>query len=384
MKQITKTPDITEALQASVGPDVNVDNLAVYEAIAFNNRPVRKNHPLFKGAIADRSLLLEMAAALSIESRPLQVQHSDESLPSGRAFHGKVIDNGSESELRVLFFVDKNEVPLMAKIDSGTVDQVSVSILPKKMLNSVSGFDYLGDKATADNIWTGTDDKGNTIGKNGVYAKMVGLDKWFELSLVGMGGAENARIVSNRESYFGSSYQKLAASGVDPNYFLLEASTENNLMDPKEFIEKISTLSAANATFTADIATLTASNTALKAQVVDLEAKVAAAATPDAALTTAQADLAARTTEVADLTAANATAIAALQSVAKSILTASGKMDAQVPATIAELDALIKESSATLAAALANGGKSKDAIDDIDKDAAPLNLSAFRRPGRNR
>lgn len=381
MKQINKTPEISTVLRQSVGPSVNIDNLAVYEAIAFNNRPVRKNHPLFKGAIADRSLLLEMAAALSIESRPVQIQHDDGDLPSGRAFHGKVVDKGSESELRVLFFVDKSEAALMNKIDSGTVDQVSVSIVPKKMLNSKSGFDYLGPEATAENIWTGTDNDGNTIGKNGVYARMVGLDNWFELSLVGMGGAENARIVSHDESYFGSSYSKLAASGVDPSVFLLEASTENHTMDPKDFIEKISNLSASNATLTADIASLTTAKTALEAQVAELQKKVDEAGTPDAALATAQADLTTKTAEVETLTADNAKAVEALQLVAKSVLAASGKVDAEVPKTVAELTALIEESKDKLAAALKAGGVAKDETDGVETDTSVnLNLAAFRRP----
>lgn len=381
MKQINKTPEITAVLSQSVGTSVNTENLAVYEAIAFNNRPVRKNHPLFKGAIADRSLLLEMAAALSVESRPVQIQHESESLPSGRAFHGKVVDKGAESELRVLFFVDKSEASLMNKIDSGTVDQVSVSIIPKKMLNSKSGFDYLGAEATAENIWTGTDNDGNTIGKNGVHARMIGLDNWFELSLVGMGGAENARIVSHDESFFGSSYQKLAASGVDPSVFLLEASTESHTMDPKEFIDSITKLSADNATATASIATLTASNTALTTKVGELETALAAAGKPDEALATTQADLTAKTEEVTTLTADNAAAVTALQGVAKAVLAASGKMDAEVPKTIAELTALINDTKVKLSAALVVDGKSEDTIDDVKKDA-PVSFAAFRRPGR--
>lgn len=381
MKQINKTPEITAVLRQSVGPSVNTDNLAVYEAIAFNNRPVRKNHPLFKGAIADRSLLLEMAAALSVESRPVQIQHDDGDLPSGRAFHGKVVDKGSESELRVLFFVDKSEASLMNKIDSGTVDQVSVSIIPKKMLNSKSGFDYLGAEATAENIWTGTDNDGNTIGKNGVYARMIGLDNWFELSLVGMGGAENARIVSHDESYFGSSYSKLAASGVDPSVFLLEASTENHTMDLTVLSDKLVELSGKNATLTADIATLTTAKTTLEAQIVELQKKVDEAGTPDATLTAAQADLTTKTAEAETLAADNAKAVEALQLVAKAILAATGKVDAEIPKTIAELTALIDESKDKLAAALKAGGVSQDETEGVETNTeVNLNLAAFRRP----
>lgn len=378
MKQINKTPEITAVLKQAVGSGVNIDNLAVYEAIAFNNRPVRKNHPIYKGAIADRSLLLEMAAALSVESRPVQIQHETESLPSGRAFHGKVVDKGSESELRVLFFIDKNEDKVIGKLDSGTVDQVSVSVIPKKMLNSKSGFDYFGPEAKPENIWTGADNDGNVIGKNGVHARMVGLDAFYELSLVGMGGAENARIVSHDESYFGSSYSKLAASGVDPSFLLLEASTENPTMDLTVLSDKLITLSGQNATLTADIATLTTAKTTLEAQVAELTKKLEDADKPDATLT---AEVATKTAEVETLTADNAKAVEALQLVAKSVLAASGKVDAEVPKTVAELTALIDESKDKLAAALKAGGVAADETEGVDKDeSVNLNLAAFRRP----
>lgn len=384
MKQIQKTPEITAALRKSVGNSVDLDNLAVYEAIALNNRPIRKNHTLFKGAVADRSLLLEMAAALSIESRPLQIQHDKDALPSGRAFHGRVVDRGAESELRVLFFMDKAETALMGKIDSGTLDQVSVSVVPRQLLNSKSGFDYLGAQATSENVWSGTDDKGNTLGKNGVYAQMVGLGSWHELSLVGMGGADGARIVSYDESYFGSSYSKLAASGVDPSLFLLEATTENPTMDLSVLSDKLVELSGKNATLTADIATLTVSESALKAQVADLTVKLEAAAKPSEALTTAQADLTTAQESVTTLTADNASAVTALQTVAKTLLVASGKMDAEVPATVVELSALIEESKDKLSAALVAGGKSKDAAGSEDGQTASYNLASFRTAGRNR
>ena len=380
MKQIHKTPEIIDALRQSVGNDVNIDTLAVYEAIALNNRPIRKEHPLFKGAIADRSLLLEMAAALSVESRPVQIQHMSDNLPSGRAFFGRVVEQGSELELRVLFFVPNNETDIISKLDSGTVDQVSVSILPKQILNSKSGFDYLGAKATAENIWTGDDGDGNILGKNGVFGRMVGLDKWFELSLVGMGGAENARIVSRDESYFGSSYQKLAASGVDPSVLLLEAYTENENMPDinlNDLVAKLTSTTTDLALKDAKVTTLTAENTALTAQVADLTTKLEAANKPSEALTTAQTQVTTLTAELETTKTTSTEAIAVLQDVAKTLLTASGKVDATVPSTVAELKALIEETKTTLAATLVSGGKSKDATTDVDK-ALPADFSAFR------
>lgn len=375
MKQIQKTPDITTRLRQAIGGDVDVEGLAVFEAIALNTLPLRKNHPLYRGSRADRSLLLEMAAALGVETRPMQIQHDKEPLPVGRVFHGEVVDRGSESELRVLFFVDPTETATIAKINAGSVDQVSVSVLPKHIYNSVSGFDYLGAEADGENVWTGTDNDGNTIGQNGVYGRMVGLDQWMELSLVGMGGAQNARIVSREQSHFGSSYQKLAASGLDPNFFVLVASTETEKMDLTALVASLTDTKVELAQSTAAVATLEAAATASAARIAELEASLANAAKPDADLTAQVATLtASNETATADLTAATA----ALKAVATKVLAASGKPDAQIPETVAELNTLINETTEALAAALVAGGKSKDAVDDVT--IAPVaNLGAFRR-----
>lgn len=379
MKQIQKTPEITAELRKSVGNDVNLDNLAVYEAIALNNKPIRKQHPLFNGAIAERSLLLEMAAALSQESRPVQIQHEDSSLPYGRAFYGKVVDRGALTELRVLFFVDTKEDKIISKLDSGTVDQVSVSVLPKQILNSKSGFDYLGEESTAENVWTGKDKDGNVLGKDGVYGRLVGLNQWFELSLVGMGGADGARIVSRDQSYFGSSYNKLAASGVDPSIFLLEASTENPMPDVNlnELVTKLTETTVQVATLTSDKTTLTTQLNTATARITELEAQIANAAKPDEALTAAQTELDTTKASLTEVTTARDEAMAVLNDVAKRILTATGKPDAEVPATVAEIKTLIEDNAKALVAAIATGGQSQPADKDL-KVEAPMDLSAFR------
>lgn len=377
MKQIEKTEHIVARLRQALGDGVDVNSLRVYEAIALNTRPLRKNHPLYRGSRAERSLLLEMAAALAIETRPIQIQHNDEPLPIGRVFHGEVVDRGMESELRVLFFLDPTADDEATKIDAGSVDQVSVSILPKQILSSASGFDFLGPDSTYENVITGTDPDGNTIGENGVYGRLIGLDKWFELSLVGMGGAQNARIVSREQSHFGSSYQKLAASGVDPNALVLVASTRNEQMDLTTLIAQLTDTKVDLASKVSEIATLAAAGAAKDTRIAELEAKLAEAGEAATALAAKDEAIAAaeqaRDTAAADLTAA----VTALQGIAKKVLAAAGKVDAEVPATVAEIEAIITETSESLVAALVPGGRSKDAIDDAEKPVV-AGLSAFR------
>lgn len=371
MKQIEKTPTILARLRKSLGDGVNLDSLRVYEAIALNTRPLRKNHPLYNGARAERSLLLEMAAALEQESRPVQIQHDSDPLPVGRVFHGEVVDQGGETELRVLFFLDPTADEEAAKIDSGSVDQVSVGILPRQLLSSATGFDFLGPDATLDNIWTGTDPDGNVMGKNGVYARMVGLDKWFELSLVGQGGAQNARIVSRDKSHFGSSYERLAASGLDPSALVLVATARTEDMDLEKLVAQLTETKVELASKESEIATLNAQIGQKDERIAELEAKLEEAGDSVAAL--AEKDQTIEETK-AELSAA----VKALKDVAQALLAAAGKVNEQVPDTVAELESLINETKESLASVLVAGGRSKDATDDADKAVVMPSLAAFR------
>lgn len=376
MKQILKTESVLSRLKQAVGSNEAVENLKVYEAIALNTRPLRKNHPLYREARADRSLLLELAAEIGKESRPILSEHRDAS-PLGRVFHGEVVDRGAESELRVLFFLDATANTEATKIDSGSIDQVSVSVVPKQIICSASGFDFLGSEATAMNVITGTDPDGNVLGEKGVYGRMVGLRQFFELSLVGMGGAQNARIVSRNQSHFGSSYEQLAASGLDPNVFVLEATTRTENMDLTELITQLTDTKAALSNKDSEITTLTAQIATANAKVEALEAQIADAGDPDAALVAKDEEIAsvteAKDTAEAELTAA----VATLTDVAKAVLAAAGKPNEEVPSTVAEISALITETKTTLAAALVKGGRSVD-VEDVERKPTPVNLSGFR------
>jgi hypothetical protein len=366
MKQIEKTQRIRDLLTASAG-DVDLDALRVYEAIAFNTLPIRKEHHLYKGARADRNFLLEMVAELKRESRPVQIQHDKEPLPIGRVFHGEVVDTGVESELRVLFFLDPTANEQATKIEAGTVDQVSVSILPKQFLNSKSGFDYFGPEASSEHLWSGMDNDGNQLGKNGVYGQMRGLANFWEMSLVGRGGAQNARIVARDKSHFGDSFERLAASGMDPNSLILNATSF------KEPSMDLSTLVADLTSKTADLTNAQRDLAASTAKVTGLEATITEQTATIADLN-AQLE-ATKAADVAGITAGRDAAVAALTAVAKNVLTKVGKLDVQLPTDVAALSALIDEHAAALV--IKPNGTSKDTPSDLSSAPAPR-ASAFR------
>lgn len=378
MKQIAKTPEIIARLKRAIGSDQSVDNLAVYEAIALNSRPLRKRHPLYNGAVASRSMLLEMAVALEGESRPLQIMHHGELLPIGRVFFGEVVEKNGDTELRALFWVDKSETDHIAKIDNGTIDQVSVGVLPKQMICSADGFDFFGADSTFENIFTGTTPDGNTVGENGVYCRMVGLEEFFELSLVGMGGAQNAKIVNSDQSHFSPEHQRLAA-GVSLNTLALTATatTDQDTMDLKEYMTQLTATVGENAKLEAKNETLTAQLETATTKVTSLEAQVAELSKDDKA-----SQITELTAEKEAAETALAAASAALTDVAKRVLTASGKVDAEVPTETDKIVALINDESAGLTAALAGAGNAQDADGGQGGDKARPYMSAGFRSAR--
>lgn len=222
MKQLPLTDELKARLK-TVAPDVDPEKVAIFEAAALSTAPVRKKHPVYNGAVHTKNFLGQMLTEVKKESRPLQIMHGSsdgDQLPIGRVFDGEIsLGTGIDGadELLTLFWIDNTHPDLIAKTNSGTIDQVSVAILGKSAKSSATGFDFLGPDANIENIWLGVDDKGNKMGENGVHVIVDDLDGWFEMSLVGQGGAQGARIKGSR--------LQLSASGQEVPSLTLELST---------------------------------------------------------------------------------------------------------------------------------------------------------------
>src|SRR5690606_32499373 len=163
MKQITKTAEILAKLRASYGADANVDVLAVYEVVLANTLPLRKTGGLFKGARMESGLLHDIANAVNAESAPMQAQHDTGPLPVGRLFAAGVV--GAETRRGVA--VDGSTpagLGLIAQLDSGTVDQVSVGMVNKKLTCSRCDFDYMVPSAY-ENRWDLTCNQDHKVGE---------------------------------------------------------------------------------------------------------------------------------------------------------------------------------------------------------------------------
>lgn len=298
MKQVVQTPEVVALMKAALGADINASDFAVFEAIALNSLPLRQKHPLFDGAVAKDSLLQGVVASVNAESVPLQVMHNTGSLPKGRVFHAKM----AGQEARVLFALSKTtDAELIAKVDQGLIDQVSVNLLSKQVLCSDCGWDYLGEDASVSNVYLGVCANDHALRVDGVHAELHGLSDLFEISLVGKGGARNARIVDRNSQMFASEdYQRLAASGHAPALLVADITPTNTKDDDEMDLTAL----------VADLTTQKASVITLTADVASRDALILAA---DAALADAQAALAEAQAKVDELEAAAAAEPAAAE-----------------------------------------------------------------------
>jgi hypothetical protein len=380
MKQVEKTGEVLNALRASYGADANLDALTVFEVIASNSLPLRKSKGIYAGAVNTAALHADLAAWMGRESVPVQVQHNTETQPFGRAFHGKVTNGGSE--LRALIALDNTVHPdVVAKCNSGTLDQVSIGILPKSVTCSKCGWDYLSAAATHDNFYSATCGNGHSVGEDDTHVFVNSADLFFELSLVGCGAVKGARIVGASDSVFQRSEPlRMAASATNGIQLGVEI-VPTPVPTPKDTSVTPEMLAAYTASIT-DAATLKAQAAPLQAALDAANLQLTAVSAELATLQAGSTDVVALTASVEASNAALADAVVALKAEANGMLVALGEADPKTPDTVAELVAMIGEKRALFAAAIPINGASAAAIADVgeSKPAARSASPAFRSP----
>ena len=385
-KRITVTQEILDRIKNSSGDEVSADEIAVFEAAAVTTLPVRKKGTLYEGAIMSDGILKEMASYLQGEGNfvPLHTRHlQGYELPLGRVFFGEFVkdDNTGVGVLHTLFYLPVKEADLVDKVDKSVIEEVSVGVLPKHLLCSECGWDYLGADATPDHLWSRTCENGHTIGEDGVHCRVTGLDRFYELSLVSIGASQGAKILPKAKQLLAAEeYTRLAAAGLPPEAVVLYANhREEKTMTTKPENGDIGAFTAQVATLTNDLvdaraslkvseASLTAANT----QVADLTAKLADA---EAKVTT---DVAGLTAKLADAEGIVAKALAFLQDHAKKALVASGEQEPEAPETIEASIDVIEKAKVNLANLFPTGGVAQGAVTDVDKVNETSRLSAFK------
>lgn len=355
--------EITDQMKVDIrrvngGVDIDYGKIAVFESRSLNTRPLRRRSGLFAGAVMKPNVLEEMAAKLnsSDEGIPLHRMHETSLLNVGRLFAARVdVANDGASEISSLFYINRENADLIATINSGVTDQVSIGILGKKLLCSACGFDYKNEGDMV-NMMDATCDNGHSIGHDGVHLIVDGLDDWMEQSVVDTGASGGARVVGKSQSRFSPQqtdfYQMAARSHQNDRetYIPLIANLSDILSEENQSVteEKLNELLDAKfAKLDEAVAAKQAELDAANTTIVELNAKVAELEAAQAADTSA-----AKVTELegekAELKAEVDAAKTYLAVQAKKAQVASGVATPTEPETIEAAIALIDASAVNL------------------------------------
>lgn len=378
-KEIAPTQTMLNQIALVTGAPVDPSQIAIFETIALNTQPVSKRGSLYEGATATPGLLSDMASYIKAgNSVPLHTMHNQGwEMPVGKVFMGDI--NGPD-ELRCLFYIARNTTEgadFITKLNTSVIDEVSVGVQAAHLRCSQCGWDYMGPDATMMNLFDRTCANDHVIGENGTHLVLDGLDRWYELSLVSLGAANNAKIVGRAKSILGKDeYNRLAASGRDPELLTLFASPtrkkeDANMADPNTPQEAgfalVASLSAEKATAVAALAAADAKNTDLTAQLAAANAQIA--------------DLSAKVTDAAamvELKADHDKVVAFLSEQTKAALVASGVENPQVPETVDGMMAALSESTIKLHNLLPKGAVGESSEQEQVEQKAPANLAAFK------
>lgn len=376
MKQLPMNPALSALITNAVGPDVDTSKLAVFETIALNTLPLPgKVGSLFEGAVVEPITLLQMVDSVNAGNHlPLIADHELMGAPKGRAFHAGLDYTNDGVEMRQLFYLDETEADLIAKLNAGSLDEVSVAFLSTQFLCSACGFDYM-EEGDVTNIQTRTCGNDHTIGTDGVYGRMVGLNQFIELSLVARGAADKPKIVGPSASKLApETTLRLAAKGFEPHALVVQASRgKDMIMDTAKLVADFATATASVATLTLEktqaegrATTLSTDLDAARARVVELEAELAEAKTTNPA-------------GFDEIKGEHTEAVATLQAQVNNLLTATGQPKLEgdaLPTKVADLTAKVTELNSNLTALIPVGGLSQSAKDATSEAPSGANLGA--------
>lgn len=387
MKQLEMTPALSAMIKAAVGEDVDTAKLAVFETIMLNTKPLPgKRGALFENAVVQPITLKEMVDHINSNGGhlPLVSDHDLSGAPKGRLFHAALDFEDASLTMRGLFYLDETEATLIAKLNAGSLDEVSVAFLSREFNCSECGWDYFGLGVSREHIWDRTCANGHQIGVGGVHGEMVGLNQFVETSLVARGAADKPKIVGKSQSKLAPEGLKLlAASGFETDELVVQASIGKK-EDTTMSDATIQALTAQLTTLSADKGGLTAQLTAAQGERDTARTELTAARTMigerDATIVTltAERDELAKRPEAKtgeDLTAA----LTYLGGVYDQLTVASGKAkvegDAR-PKDVAAFTAAIDEMTGKLTSILPVNGKSKAAGGE-DEQKPVANLSGY-------
>lgn len=283
MKEVNKTPFVSALLQAAVGEGVDTSELRVFEVTATSTIALRgKKNTVFDRAKISPNTIAQLARAVNNEPIPLMMDHDMRGTPYGKFFYAESIPTDlGETELRGYLYVDPSETKIITKLNSSSIDEVSIQFLSEKILCSECGFDY--KQAMAEDNYMPLIllecEEGHKIGVNGVHTNIVGLEDVVELSLVSRGAAKNSKIIAPSDAKLGKEAQRLAAAGVELDNIYCTASTGDQgeeEVDFKELSAKLSSLTDDKIELSTKLNAATSENTRLEGVVTERDETITA------------------------------------------------------------------------------------------------------------
>ena len=292
MKRIELTERIKSFITTSVGDTIDYEKIAAFEATAVTSLPLNKRGSVFDKGQITAETFIEAANLINTGTFvPLHTLHEQGyEIPVGRLFYGEhVKSNQGTDELRVLFFVDGTSPDLISRLDTGTIEEVSVGMQFKRLLCSTCNIDLMEDN---ESIWSQTCKNGHVMGMGSNHVKPDGVANFREMSLVSKGASNGAKVLGAQKRLLASAYYKdgsaLAASLKDPEFMLFGSPTKLAEEDPMLIAELQAKLAKAEGDLTltatakteaeGKVAVLEAAKTEAEGKVAVLEAKLAAEA----------------------------------------------------------------------------------------------------------
>jgi hypothetical protein len=307
MKRIEITERIKALIKASVGDEIDYSQVAAFEATAVTSLPLNRRGSIFDKGRITAETFIEAATLLNTGGFvPLHTLHEqDYEIPVGRLFYGEHLKTPQGTdELRTLFFVDSTSPNLISRLDTGTIEEVSVGMQFKRLLCSTCGVDLMED---TESMWSQTCKNGHVMGMGTNHVRPDGVANFREMSLVSKGASNGAKVLGAQKRLLASAYYKegsqLAASLKDPELMLFGSPTKLAEEDPMLIAELEAKLAKAEGdltlTATAKIeaegkvamleaakVTLEAAKTETEGKIVALEAKLAVEAENNVGLAT--------------------------------------------------------------------------------------------------
>jgi len=373
------TPALQAMIKQAMGEDVDPTNFAVFETIMLNTKPLPgKRGALFENAVVMPITLKEMVDSINGGAHlPLIADHELFGAPKGRLFHSALDFEDASLTMRGLFYLDETETTTIAKLNAGSLDEVSVAFLSREFNCSECGWDYFGAGVSREYIYERTCANGHKIGTNGAHGEMVGLNQFIETSLVARGAADKPKILGKSQAKLAPApLQVLAANGFEMDELVVQASLgkkEEVSMDLNAAITQIATLSMEKGTVVAEKTAAELRATNAEAQIATLTSTVSERDATIATLTSEKTALEARPD--AAVGAERDEAVTFLHEQLDHLMTAKGeaKLEGDKRLTkVSELKAKIGELTANLTSILPVGGRSQAPGGTADEGTAKL------------